>query len=66
MMVFLSPHGVEKGGTFDIADALGSGDPVLKRKVASIFEDMLREDEKDNEILRKKPKVQNVYCGSFL
>ena len=26
-----------KGGTFDIADALEDGDPVLKRKVASIL-----------------------------
>ena len=53
-----------KGGTLDISNELEDGDPVLKRKVASIFEDMLREDEKENEILRKKPKLQNVSLSS--
>ena len=54
-----------KGGTLDFADALDDGDPVLKRKIASIFEDMLREDEKENEMLRKKPKVENVHSYSI-
>ena len=50
-----------KGGTGPGHEEIKDVSPTLKRKAASAFEDMLREQEKEEEILRKKQRLQNVF-----
>ena len=49
-----------KGGDGDDFKEIEDVDISLKRKAASLFDEMIREDEKEDEMLRKKQKLQNV------
>ena len=52
-----------KGGDGDDLKEIEDVDISLKRKAASLFDEMMREDEKEDERLRKKQKLQNVgFC----
>ena len=49
-----------KGGDGDDPKEIEDVDISLKRKAASLFDEMMKEDEKEDERLRKKQKLQNV------
>lgn len=50
-----------KGGDGDDYTEIEDVDVSLKRKAASLFEEMVRDYEKEDEVLRKKQKLQNVH-----
>ena len=49
-----------KGGDGDDSKEIEDVDISLKRKAASLFDELMKEDERENEKLRKKVKLQNV------
>lgn len=49
-----------KGGNLNDSGVLDDVDVSLKRRAATVFEEMVKEDQLKNETLRKKPKLQDV------
>ena len=55
-----------KGGNLNDSGVLDDVDVSLKRRAATVFEEMVREEQMESERIRKKPKLQDVAIwGSF-
>ena len=55
-----------KGGDGDSANVIEDVDASLKRKARSIFEDMVREDNQNEEMLRKRQRIDSVCVFIYL
>ena len=55
-----------KGGDGDSANVIEDVDASLKRKARSIFEDMVREDSQNEEMLRKRQRIDSVCLFFFI
>ena len=49
-----------KGGNLNDSAVLDDVDASLKRRAATVFEEMVKEDQMESERIRKKPKLQDV------
>ena len=49
-----------KGGNLNDSGVLDDVDVSLKRRAATVYEEMIKEDQIENERIRKKPKLQDV------
>ena len=53
-----------KGGNLNDSAVLDDVDVSLKRRAATLFEEMVKEDQMESERIRKKPKLQDVVIWS--